>query len=73
MRKKMETAAQNYCHAVDGERREIDREEFLLKSKNRSDLLKIQEIMSIMERRTYTLDQVLERVIGFYGKHVPLN
>ena len=73
MRKKMETAAQDYCHAVDGERREIDREEFLLKSKNRSDLLKIQEIMSIMEGRTYTLEQALERVIGFYGKHVLLN
>jgi len=69
----METAAQDYCHAVDGERRKIDREEFVLESKNRSDLLKIQEIMSIMEGRTYTLEQALERVIGFYGKHVPLN
>jgi len=36
-------------------------------------LLKLQEIMSTMEGRTYTLDQALERVIGFSGKHVPLN
>ena len=71
MRKKMETAAQNYCHAVDGECREIDREEFLLKSKNISDLLRIQDVMTAMEGRAYTRDQVIERIIGFYGKFVP--
>ena len=69
----METAALEHCHTVESECRDIDREKFLLKSKNTFDLLKLQEIMSSMEGRTYTLEQVLERVIRLYGKHVPLN
>ena len=52
---------------------DIDMEGFALKSKNTSDLLRVQEIMNTMEGRMYTLDQVLERVIGFYGEHVPFN
>ncbi len=69
----MEAISLNFCHLVDGECREIERKEFLLKSKNRFDLLKIQEIMSAMEERTYTLEQALERVLGFYGKYVPFS
>ncbi len=69
----MEAIALDYCHTVDGECRDIDKEKFLLKSRNTSNLLRIQEIMSTMEGRTYTLDQVLERVLGFYGKYVPFS
>ena len=71
MRKKMETASQNYCHTVEGECRDIDTEGFLLKSKNTSDLLRIQEVMNSLDGTTYSLDQVVERIIGFYGKFVP--
>ncbi len=67
----METIAPNYCNTVEGDCREIETEGFLLKSKNTSDLLRIQEIMSSMEGRAYTRDQVVERIIGFYGKFVP--
>lgn len=73
MRLTMKTIAQDYCHPVDGECVDIDMEGFALKSKNTSDLLRIQEIMNTMEGRMYTLDQVLERVIGFYGEHAPFN
>jgi hypothetical protein len=73
LRKKMETVTQTYCQTIDGECREIDIEKFLVKSKNMSDLAKIQEIMISMDDRTYTLDQVLERVIGFYGRYVPFS
>jgi hypothetical protein len=69
----METVTQTYCQTIDGECREIDIEKFLVKSKNMSDLAKIQEIMIAMDDRTYTLDQVLERVIGFYGRYVPFS
>jgi hypothetical protein len=71
VRKKMETIAPNYCVTVEGDCREIETEGFMLKSRNTSDLLRIQEIMSSMEGRTYTRDQVVERIIGFYGKFVP--
>ena len=33
----------------------------------------IQEIICTMEEKTYTLEQALERVIGFYGKYVPFS
>lgn len=72
MRKKMETIAPNYCNTVEGECREINPGGFMLKSKNTSDLLRIQEIMSSMEGRAFTRDQVIERIIGFYGKYVPV-
>ncbi len=67
----METIAPNYCNTVEGDCREIEIEGFLLKSRNTSDLLRIQEVMSSMEGRAYTRDQVIERIIGFYGKFVP--
>ncbi len=67
----MENASVSYCNTVEGECREINTEGFLLKSRNTSDLLRIQEAMSSMEGRTYTLDQVIEIIIGFYGKYVP--
>ena len=70
MRKKMENASLSYCQNVEDECREIDTEGFMLKSKNTSDLLRIQEVMSSMEGRAYTRDQVIERIIGFYGKFV---
>jgi|APSaa5957512576_1039674.scaffolds.fasta_scaffold03002_10 hypothetical protein len=31
----------------------------------------MQEAMNSMEGRTYTRDQVIERIIGYYGKFVP--
>ena len=65
-----ENATLDYCHAVDGECRKIDQDKILLKSKNMSDLHKIQEIMIAMEEKTYTIEQVLERIIGFYGRFV---
>ena len=71
MRKKMENASLSYCQNVEDECSEIDTDGFMLKSKNTSDLLGIQEVMSSMEGRTYTRDQVIERIIGFYGKFVP--
>jgi hypothetical protein len=72
VRKKMETIAPNYCNTIEGDCREIDTEGFMLKSKNMSNLLRIQEVMSSMEDRVYTRDQVIERIIGFYGKYVPV-
>ncbi len=69
----MEIPTQTYCHTVDGVCKDIDTEGFLLKSKNMSDLLKIQEIMITMEGKTYTLDQVIERIIGFYGRYTPFS
>ena len=69
----METSSIDYCHTVEGECTDIDMEGLMIKSKNRSDPIKIQEIMSVMEERTYTLEQALERVIGFYGKYVPFS
>ena len=71
MRKKMENASLSICQNVQGECREIDTRGFMLKSRNTSDLLRIQEIISSMEGRAYTRDQVIERIIGFYGKFVP--
>ncbi len=71
MRKKMENAPLDYCHNVEDECREIDTEGFMLISRNTSDLLRIQKVMSSMEGREYTRDQVIERIIGFYGKFVP--
>jgi hypothetical protein len=67
----MEAISQNYCHRVERECRDIDLERFLLKSKNKSDLLRVQEVMNLREGRTYTLEQVLEKIIRFYGKFVP--
>ena len=67
----METAPLNYCHTVEGECREIDSEGFMLKSRNTSDLLRIQEVMNAMDGNTFSLDQVIERIIGFYGRYVP--
>ncbi len=67
----MENTSVSYCNTVEGECRKINTEGFMLKSRNTSDLLQIQEAMSSMEGRTYTLDQVIERIIGFYGKYVP--
>jgi len=69
----METNSLDYCHTGEGECTDIDMEGFMLKSKNMSDLIKILEIMSAMEERTYTLEQALERVIWFYGKYVPFS
>ena len=69
----LETTTQTYCHAVNGVCRDIDSEKFLLKSNNMSDLLKIQEIMTLMEERPYTINQVLERIIRFYGRYVPFS
>ena len=69
----MESVTINYWYTVDNECRDIDLDRFLLKSKNTSDLLRIQEIMSLMEGRPYTIDQVLERMIRFYGKFIALN
>lgn len=69
----METLSHSYCYTVEGECVDIDTEKLLLKSKNVSDLLRIQEVMSTMEGREYTLDQVMERVIGFYGRYVPFS
>ncbi len=69
----MENATPDYCHAVDGECRKIDQDKILLKSKNMSDIHKIQEIMIAMEEKTYTIEQVLERIIGFYGRFVPFS
>ena len=71
MRKKIETIAPNYCHNVEGDCKEKDIEGFMLKSKNISDLLRIQEVMNSMEGSTYTRDQVIERIFGYYGKFVP--
>ena len=73
MRKTMENATLDYCHTVDGVYRKIDQDKFLLKSKNMSDLHKIQEIMIAMEEKTYTIEQVLERIIEFYGRYVPFS
>ncbi len=67
----MENASLSICQNVQGECREIDTRGFMLKSRNTSDLLRIQEIISSMEGRAYTRDQVIERIIGFYGKFVP--
>jgi len=67
----METIAPYYCYTVEGDCREIETDGFLLKSKNTSDLLRIQEVMRSMEGRAYTRDHVIERIIGFYGKFVP--
>ena len=72
-RELLDRLQKTYCHTVDGVCRDIDTDKFLLKSKNMSDLAKIQEIMIAMEERTYTLDQVLERIIGFYGRFVPFS
>ena len=55
MRKTMEIPPQTYCHTVDGVCEDIDIERFRLKSKNISDLLKIQDIMITMEERSYIL------------------
>jgi hypothetical protein len=71
VRKKMENASLSICHNVQGECREMDTRGFMLKSRNTSDLLRIQEVMNSMEGRAYTRDQVIERIIGFYGKFVP--
>jgi len=49
----------------------MDTEGFMIKSRNMSDLLRIQEVMNTMDGMTYSLDQVIERIIGFYGKYVP--
>jgi hypothetical protein len=68
----MENASLSYGHNVEGECSEIDTEGFMLKSKNTSDLLRIQDVMTAMEGRAYTRDQVIERIIGFYGKYVPV-
>jgi hypothetical protein len=54
VRKKMEKALLDYCHKVEDECRELDTGGFLLISKNTSDLLRIQEVMSSMEGREYT-------------------
>lgn len=67
----METAPLSYCHTVEGECQEMDTEGFMIKSRNMSDLLRIQEVMNTMDGMTYSLDQVIERIIGFYGKYVP--
>ena len=44
-----------------------------IKSRNLSNLLRIQDIMNVMDGRTYSLDEVQERIIRFYKKHVSLN
>jgi hypothetical protein len=61
------------CVTIEGECVDVDLAKFKLKSNNISNLVKIQEAMNAMEEKTYTLDQVLKRVIGFYGKFVPFN
>jgi len=71
VRKKMETAPLTYCHTFEGECQELDTEVFTLKARNMSDLLRIQEVINTMDGRTYSLDQVIERIIGFYGRYVP--
>ena len=73
MRKTMETVTVDYCHTVDGVYRKIDQDNFRLKSKNMTAIHKIQEIMIAMEEKTYTIEQVLERIIGFYGRYVPFS
>ncbi len=67
----MENASVSICQNVQSECREIDTRGFMLKSRNISDLLRIQEVMNSVEGRACTLDQVIERIIGFYGKFVP--
>ena len=67
----METIAQyDQCTVVDGVCRSP---QDMIKSSNISNLLKIQEVMNLMEGRTYTLDEALDRVIRFYSKFVPFN
>ena len=55
MRKTMEIPTQTYCYTFYGVCKDIDTERFQLKSKNISDLLKIQDIMITMEERSYIL------------------
>jgi hypothetical protein len=45
----------------------------LRKSRNLTNLFKIQDVMNLMEGKTYTLDEVLERIIRFHRKFVPFN
>ena len=44
-----------------------------LRSRNTSSLLRIQEMMNSMEGEVLTLDEVLERVLGFFRRFVPFN
>ena len=61
--KKMESMLQKHCIKIDSECRDIELKKYELKSKNTSALFRIQEVMNLMEGKTYTLDQVLERII----------
>jgi len=52
---------------------EKDWSDLILRSKNMNDLRTLQEIMRIEEDKIYSLDEVLSRVLSFYGKFVPYN
>ena len=43
-----------------------------LKASNNSSLLRIQEAMSVMDGKNYTLDEVQQRIIKFYTSHIPV-
>ncbi|MHA2393486.1 MAG: hypothetical protein ACXAEX_16235 [Promethearchaeota archaeon] len=62
----------DFCISVDGECKDIQISEYEMKMRNISNLLKIQDIMNLMEGKTFTLEMVLERIIWFYGKHISL-
>jgi hypothetical protein len=44
-----------------------------IKARNLSNLLRIQDVMNVMDGRIYTLDEVQERIIRFYNKAVNLS
>ena len=48
-----------------------DIRDICLRQENRRDLEAIQRIIMIEEDRVMSLDEVLSRVLGFYGRFVP--
>jgi len=53
--------------------KEKDWSDLKLRMKNMNDLRTLQEIMRNEEDKIYSLDEVLSRILSFYGKFVPYN
>ena len=44
-----------------------------VKERNLSSLLRLQDVMNVMDGQVYTLDEVQDRIIRFYKKAINLN